>query len=105
MINDSSAKVLVGDLQLLLVEREITGICMVNENHLNIALRSNLTTSVMVVRILVTVESFLLQLSDLINLIEPVVYPRTLPVLDETPSSSSKCTQTMQPFPSPTELA
>ena len=58
---------------------------MVNENHLNIALRSNLTIIVMVVIILVTVQSFLLQLSDLINLIEPIVDLRTLPEHDEMP--------------------
>ena len=58
---------------------------MVNENHLNIALRSNLTKIVTVVISLVTAQSFLLQLSDLINLIESVVDIRTLPVHNEMP--------------------
>ena len=62
---------------------------MVNENHLNIAHRSNLTTIVMVVTILVTVQSSLPQLSDLIDLIEPVVDPRTLSVHDEMPSCNA----------------
>ena len=62
---------------------------MVNENHLNIALRSNLTKIVMVVTILVTAQSFLLQLSDLINLIESVVDLRTLPVHDEMPGGNA----------------
>ena len=62
---------------------------MVNENHLNIALRRNLTKIVMVVTILVTVQSFLLQLSDLINLMEPVVDLRTLPEHDRMPGDNA----------------
>ena len=58
---------------------------MVNENNLNIALRRNL----MVVTILVTVQSFLLLLSDLINLIEPVVDLRTLLEHDEMPGANA----------------
>ena len=58
---------------------------MVNENHLNIAIRRNLTRIVMVV----TVQSFLLQLSDLINLIEPVVDLRALPEHDEMPGGNA----------------
>ena len=58
---------------------------MVNENHLNIALRRNLTRVVMVV----TVPSFLLLLNDLINLIEPVVDLRVLPEHDEMPGGNA----------------
>ena len=58
---------------------------MVNENNLNIALRRNL----MVVTILVTVQSFLLLLSDLINLLEPVVDLRTLLEHDEMPGGNA----------------
>ena len=58
---------------------------MVNENNLNIALRRNL----MVVTILVTVQSFLLLLSDLINLLEPVVDLRTLLEHDEMPGANA----------------
>ena len=58
---------------------------MVNENHLNIALRRNLTRIVIVV----TVTSFLLLLNDLINLIEPVVDLRALPEYDEMPGGNA----------------
>ena len=77
---------------------------MVNENHLNIALRRNLTKIVMVVTILVTVQSFLLQLSDLINLIESVVNPRTLPVHDELPCGSAVVTEQVYANDTPVPL-